>query len=556
MSDAQDTTLPLTAEQQAALEDAVEQIGTAIASNAFPLFYVAQNVYDTVESIWTVWSVRESQNQMARLEAGFDLVFAVVGWVPMVGAGVKRSFRLVNHKSEIYGPVLYDILRYVLTKLNIPTSPAELIDKLFEASHVKATLDGAREQIKQSWIYRHMSTGMQATFDQAMLWVESNLPYWTAQFLERKLLHWKRKQANSSAHAVEAKVKETEKPAKVGEEAKQGRNRAVATPTQGTVNAKLAVSKVIDTKYTGLIAEHIGAYYCLEEMKWGTGWQAHDRGGMGHWQTKPSETVLGRLDSDGKLEQLLIDSEKGHGIDAVWRATPINNDMHPYAIVEIKGSLVDKELKTPGRQKDVSSKLGTIKDAAKDVALDAGKVAAGQVDLVPPAPPGDMLLEPELDEQAPAQPSGGAAATSGGGKATGGGSRPSGRKNQRKTQAPAPKSAEAGKDNPDAGKDSPEDKTSRGVIIQMSHEWIKKNLSAAVGKRMDPTIRSTGYARHLLYIPFFLPRAGEHVTVWYGDGPHHEHTKHDLPARYHYHDKDVEAAVRKKAKRLAKRMQT
>ncbi|MDO3517836.1 hypothetical protein [Ralstonia pseudosolanacearum] len=322
------------------------------------------------------------------------------------------------------------------------------------------------------------------------------------------------------------------------------------------MNAKLAVSKVIDTKYTGLIAEHIGAYYCLEEMKWGTGWQAHDRGGMGHWQTKPSETVLGRLDSDGKLEQLLIDSEKGHGIDAVWRATPINNDMHPYAIVEIKGSLVDKELKTPGRQKDVSSKLGTIKDAAKDVALDAGKVAAGQVDLVPPAPPGDMLLEPELDERAPAQPGGGAAAASGGGKATGGGSRPSGRKNQRKTQAPAPKSAEAGKDNPDAGKDSPEDKTSRGVIIQMSHEWIKKNLSAAVGKRMDPTIRSTGYARHLLYIPFFLPRAGEHVTVWYGDGPHHEHTKHDLPARYHYHDKDVEAAVRKKAKRLAKRMQT
>ncbi|CBJ50977.1 hypothethical protein [Ralstonia solanacearum PSI07] len=66
----------------------------------------------------------------------------------------------------------------------------------------------------------------------------------------------------------------------------------------------------------------------------------------------------------------------------------------------------------------------TIKDAAKDVALDAGKVAAGQVDLVPPAPPGDMLLEPELDEQAPAQPSGGAATASGGGKATGGGSRP------------------------------------------------------------------------------------------------------------------------------------
>lgn len=549
MSDAQDTTLPLTAEQQAALEDAVEQIGTAIASNAFPLFYVAQNVYDTVESIWTVWSVRESQDQMARLEAGFDLVFAVVGWVPMVGAGVKRSFRLVNHKSEIYGPVLYDILRYVLTKLNIPTSPAELIDKLFEASHVKATLDGAREQIKKSWMYRHMSTGMQVTFDQAMLWVESNLPYWTAQFLERKLLHWKRKQANSSAHAVEEKVKETEKPAKVGEEAKQGRNRAVATPKQGTVNAKLAVSKVIDTKYTGLIAEHIGAYYCLEEMKWGTGWQAHDKGGMGHWQTKPSETVLGRLDSGGKLEQLLTDNEKGHGIDAVWRATPTNNEMRPYAIVEIKGSLVDKELKTPGRQKDVSSKLGTIKDAAKDVALDAGKAATGQVDLVPPPPSGDRLLEPELDDQVPDQSAGGSGQGGGGkpgGKASGGAGKDGSSKRQKKTQ----QKVEA----PDASGNRDSKGTEKQIdIVQMSHKWITVNLPAAVGPRLEHAITNSGYARHLLYIPFFLKTAAEHVTVWYGDGEHREHTKHDLPALYHYHEAAVEKAVQKKAARIAAR---
>ncbi|KVM75107.1 hypothetical protein WJ60_32715 [Burkholderia ubonensis] len=553
MSDVQTEDAPLTANQRAALEDAVEQIGTAIASNAFPLFYVAQNVYDTVESIWTVWAVRESQDEMARLEAGFDLVFAVVGWVPMVGAGVKRTFRLVNHKSEIYGPVLYDILRYVLQKLNIPTSPAELIDKLFEASHVKATLDGAREQIKKSWIYRHMSTGMQTTFDEAMLWVESNLPYWTAQFLERKLLHWRRKQANSAAHAMPEKAKQTEKPGKVGEEAKEGHNRAVSTPKQGTVNAKLAVSKVINTKYTGLIAEHIGAYYCLEEMKWGSGWHEHDVGTAGRWEKQPSETVLGRLDSDGKLEQLLTDNEKGHGIDAVWRATPINNNMRPYAIVEIKGSLVDKELKTPGRQKEVWSKLGTIKGAATDVAADAAKVAAGEAELVPPPPSGDLLLEPELDDQTPNQA--GSASGKGGGsgnarnKSSGGSGTGSTNKRQRRTQKKV--------ETPDtSGKPKSEEAGNQTDIVQMSGKWITINLPAAVGPKLELAITNAGYARHLLYIPFFLKSAKKHATVWYSDGNHHEHTKHDLPALYHYHDADVARAVKKKAARIAKRNKT
>lgn len=553
MSDAQDTTLPLTAEQQAALEDAVEQIGTAIATNAFPLFYVAQNVYDTVESIWTVWSVRESQDQLAKLEAGFDLVFAVVGWVPMVGAGVKRTFRLVNHKSEVYGPVLYDILRYVLTKLNIPTSPAELIDKLFEASHVKSTLDSAREQIKKSWAYRHMSTGMQLSFDQAMVWVEANLPYWTAQFLERKLLHWRRKQPNSSAQAVQERTKETEKPAKVGEDAKQGRNRGIATPKQGTVNAKLSVSKVLDTKYTGLIAEHIGAYYCLEEMKWGTGWRSHDKGELGSWQKEPSETVLGRLDSHGKLEQLLTETEKGHGIDAVWRANPANNQLRPYAIVEIKGSLVDKELKTPGRQKEVSGKLGTIKATAEEAALDAGKVAAGQAGLVPPPPSGDRLLEPPVDDQLQTSPAGGSGKSGGGGKPSGNSSSTPGKGDNGRRQRRAQNKADA-PESPGTGDVKVAEKPS--VIVQMSHKWITLNLSGAVGPKLELAINNAGYARHLLYIPFFLRAAAEHVTVWYGDGDHHEHTKHDLPALYHYDDAGVEKAVKRKAARIAARNKT
>ncbi|WP_204356133.1 hypothetical protein [Burkholderia sp. JP2-270] len=74
---------------QQAIEEAVKEIGWSMATNAVPLFYVAQNVYDTTESVWTVWNARESADEMTKIEAGIDLVFAVVGWVPVVGAGVR-----------------------------------------------------------------------------------------------------------------------------------------------------------------------------------------------------------------------------------------------------------------------------------------------------------------------------------------------------------------------------------------------------------------------------------------------------------------------------------
>jgi len=163
---------------QQAIQDAVEQIGLSMAANAFPLFYVAQNVYDTSESVWNVWNARNSADELTKIETGIDLVFAVVGWVPVVGAGVKRTFRLVNHKSEIYGPVLFDILRLVLQKAGVHTSPEELVDKLFDASGLKKLLTESREHIEHSWLYRRMPTSAQLTFNQALAWVEVNLPYW------------------------------------------------------------------------------------------------------------------------------------------------------------------------------------------------------------------------------------------------------------------------------------------------------------------------------------------------------------------------------------------
>ncbi|RAS20361.1 hypothetical protein [Paraburkholderia bryophila] len=499
---------------QQAIEDAVEQIGLSMASNAFPLFYVAQNVYDTSESVWTVWNSRDSTDEMVKVEAGIDFVFAVVGWVPVVGAGVKRTFRLVNHKSDIYGPLLFDILRLVLQRAGVHTSPEELVDKLFDASGLKTVLTGAREHIEKSWLFKEMPVAAQATFRQALVWVETNLPYWLTQFLERKLLHWKKKQPNSSAETTLERRKETDKPGKVGVEAEEGHNRPSKSSSPGVVNAKLAVAD-ITTGVTGILGEHIADYYCYEKLGWGSGWEAHDQGLMGRWSREPGAEVPGKLNDRGKLNKLFDLRPRGHGIDGVWRANPATNEGKPFAIVEAKSSKVDKPMADPEAKRGMAPKLGLasrIKDAVR--------------------PSADELIEPPS-----AAAPGAAQAPSGtGGKPGGGRRRP-------QKQAPPTDGTE--------GRAAPQQST--GKIVQMSHEWVEQNLGGAVTEQLASKIQRSGYSRHLLYVPFYLPAAVEHEAALM-KGDEHGHTDHALPPTHHYHDTEVEAAVQKKLGRLRQRV--
>lgn len=497
---------------QQAIEDAVEQIGLSMASNAFPLFYVAQNVYDTSESVWTVWNSRDSTDEMVKVEAGIDLVFAVVGWVPVVGAGVKRTFRLVNHKSDIYGPLLFDILRLVLQRAGVHTSPEELVDKLFDASGLKTVLTGAREHIEKSWLFKEMPVAAQATFRQALVWVETNLPYWLTQFLERKLLHWKKKQPNSSAETTLERRKETEKPGKVGVEAEEGHNRPSASSSPGVVNAKLAVADITNG-ITGILGEHIADYHCYEKLGWGSGWETHDQGLMGRWSREPGAETPGKLNDHGKLNKLFDLRPRGKGIDGVWRAKPATNEGKPYAIVEAKSSKVDRPLKNPDGKRNITPKLGTAMSRVKDVVR----------------PDAEELLEPPAAQTA-------SAVSAGSGKPSGG-KRPPGK------QTPAP-TDRVGNTTPDG--------RGGGVIVQMSDDWIRQNLSSAVGDVLSREIQSSGYARHILYVPFYLPSAVAHETALI-QGDEHGHHDHDVPATHHYRDEEVAVAVKRKAMAVNKR---
>lgn len=507
----------MTENDQQAIEDAVEQIGLSMAANTFPLFYVAQNVYDTSESVWSVWNARNSTDELTKISTGIDLVFAVVGWVPVVGAGVKRTFRLVNHRSEIYGPLLFDILRLVLQRAHCPTSPEELVDKLFDATGLRKLLTESREHIEKSWLYQEMPPSVQVTFNQALGYVETNLPYWLTQFVQRKLMHWRKKQPNSSSEGTVALRRETEKPGKVGVEAEDGHNRSNSAPAGGVVNSKLAVTDITN-KVTGILGEHIADYYCYEHMKWGSGWCHHDDGKEGHWASKPGEDVLGKLNDGTKLNKLFEKDSRGQGIDGVWRATPDNNNGRRFAIVETKASRVARP-RTDGAKPAVP-RLGVATAVA-----------------------GEVLPQP-VELLGPVEGNGESSSTS-----TSGGKKSGGKK--RGGNKVSSTSSSSGSDTQGSNTVSTAGVSvsvpAGGKIAQMSDTWVYQNLPAAVGRELADTIRLEKYARHILYVPFYLPSAIEHVAAL-TEGRQHDHGNHHIPL--HYTEAEVAKAVDEKQARL------
>ncbi|RQS76181.1 hypothetical protein DID96_02620 [Burkholderia sp. Bp8963] len=513
---------------QQAIEDAVKQIGLSMAANAVPLFYVAQNVYDTSQSVLDVWNARNSTDEMTKVESGIDLVFAVVGWVPVVGAGVKRTFRLVNHNSEVYGPLLFDILRLVLQRAHCPTSPEQLVDKLFDASGLKKLLTEAREHIEKSWMYRELPAQGQVAVSEALAYGQNNLPFWLTMFVERKLMHWRRKQPNSSAEGSVALKKETEKPGKIGEEAAQGKNRSNTGASGGTINAKLAIED-ISNKLTGFVGEHIADYHCYEVLKWGNDWSKHDDGLSGKWEMPPSLESLGKLNDGTKLNKLFAVKAHGRGLDGVWRANPSNNHGEKYALVEAKASRVMNE-PVDGQNPDVSGKLGKAK-------LKVEKIIETVV------PPGVELLEPPEVGSNPGRTS-----------------KKTSRKQGSDSKAPTDKRTKSDKTDRPATTSTTSPTTAEGrvqptsdKIAQMSVEWIRQALPKAVGAAWSETIEVSGYARHILYTPFYSASARQHAEALLAKK---EHDHHDHSVQHHYREDEVFKAVNEKQKRLNERYGT
>lgn len=81
----------------------------------------------------------------------------------------------------------------------------------------------------------------------------------------------------------------------------------------------------------------------------------------------------------------------------------------------------------------------------------------------------------------------------------------------------------------------------------MTDEWVNQSLDAAVGPSMANTILLQGYARHILYVPFYLPSAIQHEEALL-TGKEHDHPNHEISL--HYTESEVAEAAKEKQRRL------
>ena len=452
------------AQRQAAYEEAVVELAKGIALGAVPFLGQAIDAYDTVESAIRVY---RSETATSKEEAQFDLVLAIIGWIPGPGDGVKKSLRLVNRDPERFAPVLFDFLRFVLEECGIRTSPEELLTKIFDAGALRAQLDEIIEGVEDSSAFEALPSSLQRTVINVLVIARDNLPSMLG-IVERRLLKWRRKQRNSSAT-----VSDNGQPAEGIKPKGQARDNAEGkdSPSQAGPN-KIDTQKTrkypiegINNAILSVAGEHIADYYCYEKLGWGSGWEAHDMGGAGQWTgAKPSALVAGKLSRGGSPKDhqklfKLTDPSFGTGIDAVWCAHGCeHNDGKPFAIIDAKASVSGKNKKPKYMSKPGNTRKPGI----------------------------SSLLE---------------------GSGSG-----------------------------------------RNRVVQMSHEWIDKNMRRAVPPDIARKMRkklpdgSFPYSRHILYTPPYSDSLLTHLGATFKDGAAELHDEH---AAIHYSASDVRVAVNK-----------
>lgn len=526
MSDVEQST-----DRTAAYEEAAIELGKGIALGLVPFLGQAIDAYDTVESSITLYQAKAAEDKE---NAQFDFLLALVGWIPGPGDGVKKSLRIVNRDPDRFAPVLYDLLRFVLQECGIQTSPETLLEELFNASKLKAQIDTIRQGVEDSSVYQSLPESMRTVVSNSMIMASTNMPVLVG-IVEKRLKKWRGKQRNSSANELPGGAAKKQPPeAKNPDTAKTGKDAPATGHANTPVNAEIATQPLegLTNEMAGISGEHIADYICAYDFGWGKNWSGHDQGEKGSWKGGiPGKDIPGKLSKGGspKAKHVLYklgDGANGTGIDAVWRAEG-NNDGKPYAIIEAKAT-VDEDApkfhRKPGntRKPSVTSKLGVnaIGDASE-------------------------LLEPREEVGTESLEEG---KTSGSGKAGGKAGGKSGKPGKQ-----APRGSQPGGKTGDA--ESRKDKKSaKDVIVQMSHEWVQKNIKNAVDRAVALEFLEMGdavYSRHLFFAPAYHSDATKvHLIAKRDKLPDDQHAEHKA---FHYDDDEVKKAVNKRKTSLRKK---
>jgi hypothetical protein len=506
-------TAPQNEGQAQAYKEAAEQLAVGIAMGLVPFLGQAIDAYDTIESSIHLYNAKQPAEKE---DAQFDMLLAIVGWIPGPGDGVKKSLRIVNKDPQRYAPVLFDLLRFVLKTCGIETSPEELLAQIFNAENLKAKLAEIEKGVKDSEAFKALPQWLQDAVMGTLRNCSLAMPVMVG-IVEKRLAKWKRMQHNSSAH--ETSQGRTNRPPPKAQDstvASQGHARPAGGQADSTISAQLKRQALADltNEMAGISGEHIADYICAYTFGWGGDWKGHDDGAGGKWMKgQPGKTKTGKLSKGGspKASHILYklsDGANGTGIDAVWRAEG-RNEGKPYAIVEAKATRNEdapKFLRKPGniRKPSINSTLGD--NAVTDPS---------------------ELLEPL--EDAPTSTKGG------GGKAGG--------RSGRSSATQKPKAA--------ASSTKATGKPAKSILVQMSREWIRTSMGKAVGELLARDVLLS-YSRHLFFSPAYhlsgSPAA--HMKARLTSAQPSEHAAHDA---FHYDESDVKKAVNKRKAVLSKK---
>ncbi|RON41104.1 hypothetical protein [Pseudomonas brassicacearum] len=497
-------------DRSAAYQEAAVELAKGIALGAVPFLGQAIDAYDTIESSIVLYNAESTDGKE---DAQFDLLMAVIGWVPGPGDGLKKSLRIVNKDPQRYAPVLFDLLRFVLQECGIKTSPEELLKQIFDAGKLRAELDEIITGVKGSSTFQSLPNWAKTSVVTVLAASRDNMPAMVG-IVEKRLVKWKGMQRNSSAASSgSSHPKRVEKPAsKDSAVAAKGTDGASGTHSNQVEASKVGLQAPsgILNEGLGVSGEHIADYICAVEFGWGKDWDGHDKGADGKWlEGVPSASKTGKLSAGGspKAKHVLYkltDGANGTGIDAVWRANPANNEGEKFAIVEAKASRDEdapKFMRKPNntRKPGISSKLNV----------------SGVADP-------SELLEPIEQSETP-------------------------------DQSRSKKPGRSGKKNKTISKDkeSPT-KRPKSLLVQMSREWIEENIDKAVRGRGLAIQVMASHSRHLFYAPLYHTSSSpkEHASARLGSLDESAHQNHKA---FHYPDHEVKGFVNKRKKSLAKK---
>ncbi|WP_184042019.1 hypothetical protein, partial [Chitinivorax tropicus] len=508
-----------------------------IAIGAIPFIGQAIDLYDTLMSAKAWYDQRNVRGTLLE-NAQFDMLLALIGWIPGPGDGIKKSLRLVNKDPQRFAPVMFDLLRFILRECGINTSPEALLEQVFNPGYLKAQIAEIKAEVLSSSLFEELPDSAQSGIRLTLNLAENQLPL-LAAVVDRRVKSWQRVQFNSAAKGStggRAKVPPPEH--RSPDTSRQGQERHNQGSSQSSLNTIVAEvdPRTLTNEMVGISGEHIADYYCLETLNWNKrGWQAHDQGHDGRWLEQPSKHYIGKLSHRGALYRL-ADGPNGTGIDAVWRAERASNDNKLYAVIEAKASRDEdrpKFLDRPNNKRKPGIG-GLLRDNARDLLKRRAR------DLIKDP---SELLEPMEDDNSSTNQGTTGVAKPGGGSGKRGSSR---RGSSRPTQQGHPSSAPA-------STTGTQQKTPLPIYVQMSHEWIEKNIKQALppGNVRDEFLLTSTiiYSRHLFYSPYYHPSGSpkRHMEAKLRRSPPSEHTAHDA---FHYTEDEIKKAVNKRKKLL------